>query len=92
MRTRRDDDDSLDEEYDDPEAPDEADQDSHDDPETVRCPFCGREVVEEADLCPRCGNFIGGDDRTTRTHSRWIVVTAVVLLAATALGLTWWLG
>lgn len=91
MRTRKDDD-SLDEEYDDPEDPDDADRDSNDDPETVRCPFCGREVLEEAEICPKCGNFIGGsDDTSKRIHPRWVILTAIVLLAATAWGLTWWL-
>ena len=47
------------------------DQDSHDDPETVACPFCGREVVEGADVCPKCGNFIGGsDDHTLNADPR----------------------
>ena len=89
----RHDDDSLDEEYDDSEAPDAADQDSHDDPETVACPFCGREVVEGADLCPKCGNFIGGsDDHTsTRLHAPWVIITAIVLLVAIAWGAIRWL-
>jgi len=91
MPSRRDDD-SLDDDYDDPEAPDEADQDSHDEPETVQCPFCGREVVEEAEICPRCGNFIGSsDDATKRSHRGWVILTAIVLLTAIALGLLAWL-
>jgi hypothetical protein len=91
MPARRDDD-SLDEAYDDPEAPDAADQDADDDPETVACPFCGREVVEGADICPKCGNFIGGsDDRTTRIHAGWVIVTAIIVLAAIGWGLTRWL-
>ena len=92
MRARRDDD-SLDQDYDDPEDPDAADQDVHDDPETFSCPFCRREVVEGADICPKCGNFIGGTDDsvTSRTHPRWVIITAILLLAAIACGLTWWL-
>ena len=92
MRTERDDD-SLDEEYDDREDLAEADQDSDDDPETIACPFCGRELVEEAEVCPKCGNFLGGSDDnvTTRSHPRWVIVTAIVVLAAIASGLTWWL-
>ena len=86
------DDDSLDEAYDDPEAPDETDQDSRDEPESVACPFCGREVIEGADICPKCGNFIGGDEaRTMRIHGRWVIVTAIVLLAAIGWGLASWL-
>ena len=100
MSARPHDQDSLDDEYDDddddPEAPDESDQDSRDDPGTVTCPFCGREIVEGSDICAKCWNYIGGgggggdDDSTpTRIHPRWVIVTAIVLLAALALALIW---
>ncbi len=55
----RDDDDSVDED------PLEADQDSSnaDDVEpTLPCPFCKKPIHEDADVCPRCGNFVGGYD------------------------------
>ena len=94
MHTRGDnDDDSLDEEYDDDrEDPTFADQDSDDDADTTVCPFCGREVVEGADVCPKCGNFIGGsDDARKRIHPRWVILTAVVLLAAIAWAAVRWL-
>jgi hypothetical protein len=92
MPNRRDGD-SLEEEYDDSEDPAEDDRESDDDPETFACPFCGRELAEGADVCPKCGNFIGGSDDlvTTRVHAGWVIVTAIVLLAAIACGLTWWL-
>ena len=70
MRTRRDDD-SLDEEYDDPEAPDESDQDVHDDPETAECPFCRAEVSELADVCPKRGNFMVSEDAPRRGKPWW---------------------
>jgi len=50
------DDDSLDED------PLESDQDpdgEHDVEDTVPCPFCKKPIHEDADVCPRCGNFVG---------------------------------
>ena len=47
------------------EDPLETDQDPEDDggvDQTVVCPFCNRSLHEDADVCPRCGNFVGGDD------------------------------
>ena len=84
MRTRRDDD-SIDEEYDDPEDPAEVDQDTHDDPETAECPFCGAEVSELADVCPKCGNFMVSEDAPRRGKPWWIVVIVGLLVVATLL-------
>ena len=51
--------DSVDE---DPLESDQDPDDAGDVEETVVCPFCKRSLHEDADVCPRCGNFIGGDD------------------------------
>jgi predicted nucleic acid-binding Zn ribbon protein len=58
-----DDDDSLDED------PLESDQDPDDDldpEESVPCPFCKKLIHEDADVCPRCGNFVGAADAPRR--------------------------
>jgi predicted nucleic acid-binding Zn ribbon protein len=57
-----DDDDSVDED------PLESDQDPDDDDagESIPCPFCKKPIHEDADVCPRCGNFVGGDDAPRR--------------------------
>jgi endogenous inhibitor of DNA gyrase (YacG/DUF329 family) len=44
------------------EDPDESEQDVDDDGETVPCPFCKKPIHEDADICPRCGNYVGGTD------------------------------
>jgi hypothetical protein len=85
MRTRRNDD-SLDQEDDDPEDPAAADQDAHDDPETVGCPFCGREISELADVCPHCGNFVHGEDAPGRGKPLWVIVVVAALLVAMLYG------
>ena len=59
-REEEDDDDSLNE---DPLA---SDQDADDDGEMVPCPFCGRSIHEDADVCPRCGNYVGATDAPRR--------------------------
>jgi uncharacterized paraquat-inducible protein A len=78
-------------EDDDPEAPGEWDQDADedDDADTVDCPGCGRAVSELAERCPRCGTYLSEEDAPRRTLPTWVVITAVVLLAAIAMG---WLG
>ena len=51
--------------------PHESDMDDDDAPEVVPCPFCGKPNSEDADICPRCGNFVSADD-APRRHPWWI--------------------
>ncbi len=49
------------------------------------CPECGREVRDDADLCPGCGGWITGEVRTeppiTRAmRGRWRVIVVVAVL------------
>lgn len=45
--------------------------------ETVPCPNCGRDVAEEAEMCPHCGEFIV---HRSAKRSRRVMAIAVVLL------------
>ena len=69
------------------EWPDEADD--SDSVDTIPCPYCGREVYEQADLCPHCGNFfLSENSRPSRPW--WIWVAVILGLLAVV---TWvWLG
>ena len=80
-----------DEDDDDPESPDASDRDDDDDDDdaTVDCPKCGRSISEYAQQCPRCGAYLSDEEATRTKFPTWVVVTAVVLLAAIAFG---WLG
>jgi hypothetical protein len=70
-------------EYDDPENPDESDMDEDDEegPDVVECPYCRAEILEDAERCPRCGNFISEEDAPRRKPA-WLVLSAVVLVVA----------
>ena len=63
---------------DDREDPDASDMDDDDDPPLVPCPYCGREISEEAEVCPHCRNFISAED-APRGRPRWVIVAGVVL-------------
>ena len=81
---REDDDgDSVDE---DPLQSDQDPDESDDAEETIVCPFCKRRVHEDADVCPRCGNFIGGDDAP---HPRVPMFVWIGVILAGLCVLTW---
>lgn len=54
----------------------------HDDV-TSPCPYCGRDIYDDAERCPYCENYISREDAPSR-HSPWIVVGVVLGLAAVA--------
>ena len=59
---------------------------------TGHCPDCGRECADDADVCPGCFAYLGGDTRSTPPLRRdWSRRTAALivmaLLAAMAAGL-----
>jgi predicted nucleic acid-binding Zn ribbon protein len=68
-------DDSLDE---DPLESDQDPDDEHDAEETVPCPFCKKRIHEDADVCPKCGNFVGAADGPRRVP---VIIWVGVLLA-----------
>ena len=70
------------------EDPLESDQDAADARdlgESVPCPFCRKLIHEDADVCPRCGNFVGGADapRPRVPPMVWIGVALAGLCALT---------
>ncbi len=69
----------------DAENPDPSDTNPDDTGAFVPCPFCRRSLHEDADVCPRCGNFIGGSDDPSRGRPLWVKVVLIVCLAAMVL-------
>lgn len=46
------------------------------------CPYCGREILEDSERCPRCGTYISREDAPHRPKPWWIVVGAIAGLYA----------
>ena len=72
-----DDGDSVDE---DPLESDQYPPDDLDPEESVPCPFCKKLIHEDADVCPRCRNFVGAADVSRRVPMViWIGVALAIL-------------
>jgi len=54
--------------------------DEHEDEPTVTCPYCRREIHEDAQRCPHCEQYICDLDAPTARKPWWIVVGVVVCL------------
>jgi predicted nucleic acid-binding Zn ribbon protein len=72
---------------DDPDAPDAWDQDQHDEPSIVPCPYCRKAISEDAETCHHCGQWMSAEDAPTQAQGRsmlvvWIVVLLIAVLAA----------
>jgi hypothetical protein len=75
-------------ELDEREDPDPADMDGDDDEEpAVPCPFCKREIHEDAEICPYCRNWVRGEDAPPGRKPAWLVAGVVVCLVLVVL--TW---
>ena len=82
-RDRDEDDDASD--LDDRDDPLEQDMDENDDPAVVPCPYCRAEILEDVDVCPKCGNFISFED-APRRRPWWVVAGVVVCVVVVVLG------
>jgi len=67
--------------HDDPDPREEPeDPDMEDDEGLMPCPHCFATIHDESEQCPRCGEYLSEEDSPSR-KPRWIILTAVVLLA-----------
>ena len=80
---------SPDDEWDDEDDDLEEYGEDDDKEPTILCPYCRAEIWEESIQCPECGEYLSQEDGRARFEwqSRWIVLTAIALLALIALGL-----
>ncbi len=72
----------------DPEGPQDTDltADEDDETPTVPCSGCGRKIPDFADRCPYCGDWVVQSAGAAHPR-RWLVVVAVLLVAAILLWL-----
>jgi predicted nucleic acid-binding Zn ribbon protein len=47
---------------------------------TVPCPYCREEIHEDAQRCPRCGEYISAEDRPPARQPWWIVLGAIAVM------------
>jgi aspartate carbamoyltransferase regulatory subunit len=77
------DDDDEEEDYDD-------DYESEDDDEpTVACPYCGREIHEDAQRCPYCEKYISAEDAPPARKPWWIILGVIACLYAVYRWFAW---
>ena len=81
--TRDDYDDEAD--LDEGEHPDPEDADWNLEPASVLCPYCKREISEDASRCPHCRSYISAEDapRPAKPWWWWVALALIVLLLIT---------
>ncbi len=73
---REDESDGWDADYDESDVDDGDDDDNGE--HTVACPYCRRQIHEDSQRCPECGQYISEEDRPAASQ-RWWVIAGVVL-------------
>lgn len=69
----------------DPEGPDPSEMDPDDGPGLVKCPYCGKMISEDTEICHLCGSYISEEDSRTPVPG-WIWIGVLLGL----LGMLWW--
>ncbi len=67
--------------------PDDWPEDDDSGSDTVVCPNCGADVYEDAEQCPRCGEWITDSTHPLAGRSRWFVWAGLLGIAAVILTL-----
>jgi hypothetical protein len=68
----------------------EDDYDAEDDDEpTVACPYCRREIHEDAQRCPYCEKYISEEDAPPSRKPWWIIVGVILCLYAVYRWFAW---
>jgi RNA polymerase subunit RPABC4/transcription elongation factor Spt4 len=61
-------------------APEPDQSDWNDEPAEVPCPYCKREIPDDAEQCPYCGSYILKDDGPNKTKPWWWIVAVILLV------------
>lgn len=54
---------------------------------TVECNHCGREIYEDAEQCPYCQSYQTDEEKHSSSQPKWVILTAVFLLALFAISI-----
>jgi hypothetical protein len=70
-------------ELDDGHHVEEFDEAEHDDEEpTIPCPYCKRQIHEDAQWCPHCEQYISEEERPPKRKPWWLVGGVLLCLYA----------
>ena len=58
---------------------DGSDDDDEEEP-TVPCPYCRKEIHEDSQHCPHCGNFISKEDTPPARKPWWLILGTLACL------------
>ena len=61
-----------------------------DDEPTVPCPYCRREIHEESQRCPHCGQYISQEDAPPGPKPWWLIVGVLLCLFVVYLWIVGW--
>jgi hypothetical protein len=65
--------------YDDLDDEDDFEDEGDDEP-TVPCPYCRRQIHEDAQRCPYCEQYLSDEDAPPARKPWWIIVGVIVCL------------
>jgi hypothetical protein len=57
---------------------------------TVPCPYCGKDMYEDAPRCPHCGQYITAEDAPPRRMPWWIILGFLLCLCAVIVWIVNW--
>jgi hypothetical protein len=78
-------DDVEEEEWDDDPDTDEG----NDGDDTIPCPYCRRDIHEDAQRCPYCGSYISREDSPPGRKPWWIILGVVACLYVVYRWIVW---
>jgi hypothetical protein len=65
-------------------------QAADDDEPTIPCPYCHREILEDAERCPHCEQYISKEDAPPARKPWWIVIGVIACLYVVYRWNVWW--
>lgn len=64
--------------------------DDWDDEPTVPCPHCRREIIEDAERCPYCEQYLSKEDAPRERKPWWVIIGVIVCLYVVYRWNVWW--